>query len=55
MSRGDRFGIMLPQSPEAGIAHIALYKMGAIAIPLFTLFWTEHWNTVCRTARQKGL
>ncbi|MBI5896107.1 MAG: acyl-CoA synthetase, partial [Desulfobacterales bacterium] len=36
--RGDRMGILLPQCPEAAIAHIAAYKLGAIAVPLFTLF-----------------
>ena len=41
LSQGDRMGIMLPQSPEAGISHIAIYKTGAIAIPLFTLFGTD--------------
>ncbi len=41
LSQGDRMGIMLPQSPEAGISHIAIYKIGAIAIPLFTLFGTD--------------
>ena len=25
---GDRVGILLPQSPETGISHIAVYKMG---------------------------
>ena len=35
---GDRFGILLPQCPETAISHIAAYKIGAIAIPLFTLF-----------------
>ncbi len=35
---GDRLGILLPQCPETGIAHIAAYKLGGIAIPLFTLF-----------------
>lgn len=34
----DRVGILLPQCPETGIAHIATYKIGGIAIPLFTLF-----------------
>ncbi len=38
ISQGDRVGIMLPQCPEAGLAHLALYKLGAIAVPLFTLF-----------------
>jgi acetyl-CoA synthetase len=39
--RGDRVGILLSQSPEAAIAHTAVYKLGAIAVPLFTLFGPE--------------
>ncbi len=35
---GDRIGILLPQEPETAIAHLATYKVGAIAVPLFTLF-----------------
>jgi acetyl-CoA synthetase len=35
---GDRIGIFLPQCPETGITHVAAYKIGGIAIPLFTLF-----------------
>ncbi len=38
IARGDRVGILLPQCPETAITHIAVYKLGAIAIPLFTLF-----------------
>jgi len=38
IERGDRIGILLPQCPETAISHIAVYKIGAIAIPLFTLF-----------------
>jgi len=38
---GDRVGILLPQCPETAISHIAAYKIGAIAIPLFTLFGTD--------------
>ncbi|MFC1799174.1 AMP-binding protein [Thermodesulfobacteriota bacterium] len=41
MKVGDRLGILLPQCPEAAIAHIAAYKTGGIAIPLFTLFGTD--------------
>lgn len=36
--RGDRVAILLPQQPETALAHIAAYKLGAIAVPLFTLF-----------------
>jgi acetyl-CoA synthetase len=38
IERGDRVGILLPQCPETALSHIAIYKVGAIAIPLFTLF-----------------
>jgi acetyl-CoA synthetase len=38
---GDRVGILLPQRPETAISHISIYKLGAIAIPLFTLFGTD--------------
>jgi acetyl-CoA synthetase len=35
---GDRVGVLLPQRPETVIAHIAIYKLGAVALPLFTQF-----------------
>ncbi|MFT6581853.1 MAG: acetyl-CoA synthetase [Alphaproteobacteria bacterium] len=38
LKQGDRVGILLPQAPETAIAHIAAYKAGLIAVPLFTLF-----------------
>ena len=38
---GDRVGVLLPQSPETGYAHVAIYKLAAIAVPLFTLFGQE--------------
>ena len=38
MEPGDRVAILLPQSVETGIAHIAAWKAGCISIPLFTLF-----------------
>ena len=38
VDRGARVGILLPQRPEAALAHFACYKIGAIALPLFTLF-----------------
>ncbi|MEA2109667.1 MAG: AMP-binding protein [Pseudomonadota bacterium] len=37
----DRVAILLPQRPETAISHIAAYKIGAIAIPIFTLFGTD--------------
>ena len=38
---GDRVGVLLPQTPETAFAHIAALKLGAITIPLFTLFGDE--------------
>jgi len=39
--RGDRIGILLPQCPEAVVTHLAAYRLGAVALPLFTLFGPE--------------
>ena len=38
---GDRVGIVMSQRPETAAAHIAIYKLGAIALPLATLFGPE--------------
>lgn len=38
---GDRVGVLMPQRPETAFTHIAALKMGAISIPLFTLFGEE--------------
>ena len=38
---GERVGIFLPQAPETALAHLAAYKLGAIAVPLFALFGVE--------------
>jgi acetyl-CoA synthetase len=41
IEKGDRIGILLSQSPETAITHIAAYKIGAVAVPLFTLFGAD--------------
>ncbi|GGH31389.1 acetyl-CoA synthetase [Alsobacter metallidurans] len=38
---GDRVGILLPQASEVAVAHVAAYKMGAIALPLAVLFGAD--------------
>jgi acetyl-CoA synthetase len=38
ITRGDRVAVLLPQSPEALLTHLAAYRLGAIVVPLFTLF-----------------
>jgi acetyl-CoA synthetase len=41
VARGDRVALLLPQCFETVIAHVAIYKMGAIALPLALLFGEE--------------
>src|SRR5512135_3304274 len=38
VQRGDRVAIVLPQSPETAVAHVAIYQLGAVAMPLSLLF-----------------
>ena len=38
VTRGERVAIILPQRPETAIAYIAIFQMGAIALPLSHLF-----------------
>lgn len=38
VERGDRIGINVPQRPETVIAHVAAWKLGAVSVPLSTLF-----------------
>lgn len=41
VERGDRVAVLLSQSPQLPIAHVATYKLGAVVVPLFTLFGEE--------------
>lgn len=38
VSAGDRVGVLLSQSPDCAAAHLAIWKIGAISVPLFKLF-----------------
>src|SRR5258708_24676472 len=38
VKRGDRVALILPQRPETAIAYMAIFHMGAIALPLSHLF-----------------
>ena len=41
VQRGDRVAIVMPQRPETAVAHLALYQLGAVAMPLAMLFGPE--------------
>lgn len=38
VQRGDRIAVLLGQGPEVLVTHFAAYKIGAVVLPLFTLF-----------------
>src|SRR5256714_1609510 len=41
IARGDRVAMLLPQTPEAAAGHIAIYKLGAVAVPLAVLLGVD--------------
>jgi acetyl-CoA synthetase len=38
IARGDRVGILLPQGLDVAVSHLAVYKLGGVAVPLTQLF-----------------
>ena len=38
LQRGGRAAVLMPQRPETALSHLAIYKLGAIAVPLTVLF-----------------
>ncbi|MCC7046381.1 MAG: acyl-CoA synthetase [Alphaproteobacteria bacterium] len=55
LKRGDRLGILIPQSPETAVAHVAAYKAGLIAVPLFALFGEEALEYRLSNCSARGL
>ena len=45
VTRGDRVGVLRSQSPWTAAAHIAIWKIGAVSIPLFLLFGPDALRT----------
>ncbi len=41
LTPGDRVGLILPQRPETGISHVAVYKAGGVTLPLSVLFGSD--------------
>ena len=41
VGRGDRVAVLLPQSRHVAAAHMAIYKLGAVALPLASLFGVD--------------
>ncbi len=41
VTRGDRVAVLMPQSADVVVSHLAAYKLGAIALPLAALFGVD--------------
>ena len=52
---GDRVAILLPQGFETVISHLAIYKLGAIALPLALLFGADALSFRMRNAEAKAI
>ena len=55
VKRGDRVAIMLPQAPEVAAAHIAIYKLGAVALPIAVLFGPDALSYRLQNSGAKAL
>jgi acetyl-CoA synthetase len=55
VARGDRIAILLPQTAEAVVAHLAAYKLGAIALPLASVFGADALDYRLRDAGARVL
>ncbi len=55
VQQGDRVAILLPQGFETVIAHVAIYKLGAIALPLALLFGADALLFRLKNAEAKAI
>ena len=55
IGREDRVALLLPQSAETVFGHLAIYKVGAIAVPLAALFGSEALRFRLRTSGARAI
>lgn len=55
VARGERVAVLLPQSIEAVVTHVAVYKLAAIALPLAILFGVDALEFRLRRAGVKAV
>ena len=51
VGRDDKVALILPQRPETVVAHLAIYRLGAVAVPLSFLFGPEALQYRLRNAQ----
>ena len=55
MVAGDRVALILSQRPETVIAHVAVYKLGAIAVPLSAAFGSDALGVRLRGSEPRAI
>ncbi len=55
VNRGDRVAIFLPQAPEVAAAHMAIYKLAAIVLPIAILFGPDALSYRLQNSAAKAL
>ena len=55
VARGDRVAIFMPQAPEVAAAHMAIYKLGAVALPIAILFGPDALSYRLRNSGARAL
>jgi len=55
IGRGDRFAVLMPSSPEALIVHTAVFKTGAILVPMIHLFGPAAIEYRLKNSGAKGI
>jgi acetyl-CoA synthetase len=55
IEKGDRVGVFLSQGAELTVCHLAGYRMGAVVLPLFTLFGEDALEFRMANAEAKAL
>ncbi len=46
VGKGDRVGISVPQSPEAAAIHLAVYSIGAVAVPMSLIYGEDTYRHI---------
>jgi acetyl-CoA synthetase len=55
LRKGDAIGLFMPMTPEIVVAMLAIFKIGAIALPLFSGFGSQAIASRLRDAEAKAL
>ncbi|RYH12445.1 AMP-binding protein [Tropicimonas sp. IMCC6043] len=55
VGRGDRVAVFRSQAPWTAAAHVAIWKLGAISLPLFTLFGPEALSVRMKSAGVRAI